>query len=214
MLGVTFGEKHSFHDLKLWLRSYPQISPPKPKKKQVEVMGLDGMLDLSRTLTGYMLYERRTITMEFNILGPRAQWPDIHSDIMDMLHGAEMDVILDDDPEYCYTGTMEVDAFDPQQAVSVVKITADVEPYKTKLEVTRRSYTVSGSLTTAIFSARKPVIPLITASAAMKLTFGGRSHDLKAGANELPDVILQEGENVFTFTGSGTISMEYREGRF
>ena len=84
-------------------------------------MGLDGMLDLSRTLTGYMLYERRTITMEFNILGPRAQWPDIHSDIMDMLHGAEMDVILDDDPEYCYTGTLEVDAFDPQQAVQLYR---------------------------------------------------------------------------------------------
>lgn len=214
MLGITFGDKHSFYDLKLWLRSYPAISPPKPKRKQVEVLGLDGMLDLSKTLTGYMLYERRTITMEFNILAPRAQWPEIHSEIMDMLHGAEMDVILDNDPEFCYTGTLTVDAFDPQQAVSIVKITADVEPYKKKLEVTRRSYTVSGSLTTVIATMRMPVIPLITASDAMQMTFGGRTFDLLPGDNTLPDVILQEDESIVTFTGSGTISMEYREGRF
>lgn len=214
MLGVMLGDKHSFYDLGLWLTKYPEITPPVPKTKYAEVPGADGALDLSKVLTGYMQYNRRTITMEFVILGARIQWPEIHSDIMDLLHGQEMDLILDDDPEFCYTGQLSVQGYDPQKVTSGVTITMDAEPYKTRLEATKQSFTVSGSQTATIVTMRKPVCPLITASAAMKMTFGGVSYSLAAGKNTLPDVIMRQGSNTFTFTGNGTVSFEYREGRF
>lgn len=214
MLGVTFGDKHSFHELGLWLKKYPEITPPVPKTKYVEVMGMDGALDLSKVQTGYMQYHRRTITMEFNILAKRETWPEKHSDIMDLLHGEEMDLILDDDPEYCYTGLLNVSAFDPQKVTSGVTITMDAEPYKTRIGATTKSFTVSGSLTATIDGSRKPVIPTITASAAMQMTYGGAVYSLATGENVLDDVIIRSGRNTFVFEGDGTVAFEYREGRF
>lgn len=215
MLGVTIGKLHSYHDLGLWLKKYPAITPPAPKISYVDVPGADGALDLSKALTGHMTYNRRTITMEFTMLAPRDLWPEKHSDVMDALHGMEMDVILDDDPEYCYTGTMIVSGYDPQKVTSGVTITADVEPYKTRIDPTKRSFTVSGSLTADVTTMRKPVCPRITASAAMQMDFGGKSYSLSAGENVLDDVILRgDAANTFTFTGDGTVTLEYREGRF
>lgn len=214
MLGVTLGDVHSYYDLKLWLKSYPQITPPSPKTKFVDVPGMDGQLNLSKSLTGYMHYDRRTITMEFSILAPRDEWPEIHSDIMDRLHGADLDVILDDDPDFCYTGTAAVKKTDPQKVTSGVTILVDVEPYKTRIEATRRAVTVSGSKTETIQGSKKPVIPMITAGAAMQMAFGGATYALAEGENIFPDVIIREGSNVFTFEGDGTVSLEYREGRF
>lgn len=215
MLGVLLGDKHSFHDYGLWMKSYPVITPPTIKSKYVDVPGADGALDLSRALTGHPLYNRRTITMEFTITAPRVEWPDVHSRIMDDLHGQEVSIILDDDPEYCYTGVISVEGYDPQKVTSGVKILADVEPYKTKLEPTRRTFTVDGSLTTSITVMRKPVIPVITASADMEMTYGATTVDLLAGESIFPDLILRKGvENTFTFKGSGSVTFEYREGRF
>lgn len=214
MLGVTFGDKHSFYELGLWLKKYPEITPPVPKTKYVEVMGMDGALDLSKVQTGHMQYSRRTITMEFSILKPRDEWPEKHSEILDLLHGEEMDLILDDDPEYCYTGVLSVSSFDPQKVTSGVMIVMNAEPYKTRIETTTKDFTVSGSLTATIEGDKKPVIPTVTASSAMQMTFGGLSYSLAKGTNILPDVVIRKGSNTFVFTGSGTVAFEYREGRF
>ena len=214
MLGVTFGDKHSFHELGLWLKKYPEITPPVPKTKFVEVMGADGALDLSKVQTGFIQYNRRTITMEFSILGERETWPEKHSEIMDLLHGEEMDLILDDDPLFCYTGRLSVSGFDPQKVTSGVTIVMNAEPYKTRIEATTQSFTVSGSLAATIEGDRMPVIPTITASSSMQMTFGGIAYSLAAGENILPDVIIRKGSNTFTFEGDGTVAFEYREGRF
>ena len=214
MLGVMLGNKHSFYDLGLLLKSYPKITPPKPQTKFVSVPGRDGALNLSRALTGHMQYDRRTITMEFTIKDQRTDWLDISSGIMDALHGQEMDVILDDDQEFCYTGLLSVEGFDPQKVISDVTITADVEPYKTRINATRMSVSVSGTDAITINGNKKPVCPMITASSAMQMTFAGHAFDLAEGENTFPDVIIREGANIFTFTGSGNVVLEYREGRF
>ena len=133
---------------------------------------------------------------------------------MDALHGEEMEIILDDDPEFCYTGRLSVKGYDPQKVTSGVTITANVEPYKTRIEPTKTTMTVSGSLTETIIGSKKPVMPIITASSAMEMTFGGSTYSLAAGENSFPDVVIRSGSNVFTFTGNGTVILEYREGRF
>lgn len=215
MLGVMIGNTHSFYDLGLYLAKYPEITPPVPKFKTVDVPGADGALDLSRVLTGYMQYNRRTITMQFTIMKAREEWPDVHSEIMDLLHGREMSITLDDDPEFCYMGTLSVNGYDPQKVTSSVIITMDAEPYKTKIEPTRKTFTVSGSLKESIIVMRKPVCPLITAESAMQMNFNGQTYDLAEGDNTFPDVILRgDAENIIEFTGDGSVTLEYREGRF
>ena len=215
MLGVMFGKKHSYYDLGIWLTKYPEISPPTPKTSFVDVPGRDGALNMSKVLTGHMMYNRRTMQLEFAILAPRMMWPDVHSDIMDTLHGLETTIILDDDPEYMYTGTLAVQAYDPGKVTSGVTITADLDPYKKRLTDTIKTFTVDGTKTAAISVERMPTVPVIAASAAMTMTFGGVTYSLQAGENEFPDVIMRSGDyNTFTFTGSGDVSLKYREGRF
>lgn len=215
MLGVMFGKAHSFYDMRLWMTKYPAISPPTPKARFVDVPGKDGALNMSRVLTGHMQYERRTIQLEFVIMEPRETWPEKHSEIMDALHGLDTSIILDDDPEYMYTGTLMVSGYDPQKVTSGVTITANVEPYKLRRQTTKRTYQVDGSLEATIRVERMPVTPAITASGDMTMEYGGVTYPLSAGENLIPDVILRHDQaNTFTFTGSGDVTLEYREGRF
>lgn len=213
MLGVMLGKLHSYFDLGMLLKRYPQISPPEPKTKTVDIPGADGVLDLSRALTGRLQYKRRTIQMDYTLLARREHWSEMHSRILDALHGKVLDIILDDDPEYCYTGSVTVQGYDPGKVTSDVTIRADVEPYKTRISPTRVSIDVSGSKAATIQGSRKPVCPVIRSSAGMQMACGGKTYALCEGENQIDDILLTEGANAFSFTGDGTVVLEYREGR-
>ena len=215
MLGVTFGGKHSYNDMGLLLKSYPVITPPSPKTKHVDILGADGALDLSKVLTGYLQYNRRTITMEFSIMAPREDWPAKHSEIMDALHGEEMQIVLDDDPNYCYTGILSVEGFDPQKVTSGVKITADVEPYKLRKTMTSRIVPCRGTRTETIAGGKMPTVPtIISSTSTVSMSFGGKAYTLQTGENIFPDIVLRNGDNIFTFSGTSDIEIIWREGRF
>ena len=50
MNGVIFNEKHTHRDWGLLLRRRPQISPPAPKTKLIQVPGSDAIIDLTCNL--------------------------------------------------------------------------------------------------------------------------------------------------------------------
>lgn len=133
MLGVLFGDKHTYWDWGLILKSYPDISPPAPKTKIIQVPGSDVVIDLTETLTGGVVYEPRTLSFEFTLMDKRSQWPTTYSDILESLHGRRMDIVLDDDPDYCYTGRVAVDSLDADKRTATLRITAEVEPYKREI---------------------------------------------------------------------------------
>lgn len=213
MLGVTIGGKHTWWDWGLVLRQYPEISPPSPKTKIISIPGADGVLDLTTALTGYVLYENRTITFEFTIIKHRDMWAATYSEILDHLHGRELKIIMDDDREYSYKGRVTVKNHSPEKTTAGITLIADVEPYKTRQIAEKRSVTITESGTLTIMGKRKPVIPTITTTADMQMAFKGRTYSLTAGENRLPEVVMLEGKNVFSFTGTGTVTFEYREGR-
>lgn len=217
MLGVTFGNKHTYWDWGLLLKSYPVISPPEPKTKMVDVPGTDGSLDLSEALTGHVQYETRKIKFEFVTKISRSEWPSICSEIYDYLHGMVRDIIMDDDPDYCYTGRVKIEKREVVKTVTMeITVESEVEPFKTKLFGTSayRGMNVDGNLNVSVHGARKPVVPTFNASAEMQMLFNGNTYTLPQGDSQFPDVVIREGDNAFTFTGNGTVSIEYREGRF
>ena len=130
MQGVTFGNKHSYREWGLLLKTRPVISPPKPKTKLVQVPGSDVVIDLTETLTGNVHYEPRTIKCEFWVVDGRLKWSAVYSSILDELHGKRLQIIMDDDPNYYYIGRVSVDSWESEQAASTIVITAEVEPYK------------------------------------------------------------------------------------
>lgn len=130
MQGVTFGGKHTYRDWGLLLREHPVVSPPVPKTKLVEIPGADGHIDLSEVLTGQIHYEMREITCNFTMMGQRDGWHSLYSQILNHLHGLIMEITLDHDQEYFYTGRAEVSDWNPGQTVAEMTIKATVAPHK------------------------------------------------------------------------------------
>lgn len=130
MQGVNFNGKHSYWDWGLILSEAPVVSPPKPKEKLVDVPGADGSLDLTETLTGKVQYEMRDITFKFTMMISRERWPEMYSEILAHLHGKVVEITLDNDQDYFYTGRAKIDKWEPGQAVAEMTIKAKVAPYK------------------------------------------------------------------------------------
>ena len=131
MQGVTFGDKHSYFDWGLLQKTYPVVSPPEPKTKLVEVPGSDAVIDLTEHHTGKVHYEQRKITCVFTLLGDPEKQNSVYTDILNYLQWKRLDIVLDNDPEYYYTGRVSISKWETKHLCANVTLTATVEPYKT-----------------------------------------------------------------------------------
>ena len=129
--GVTFNNRHTFFDFGLLTKKTPVISPPKPKTKLVEVFGSDGVIDLTRSLTGKVHYQQRQIVCEFVLLGDPEKQNNVYTEVLNHIQGKQTKITLDCDPEYYYDGIAEITKWKPGQFSATMEITATVEPYKT-----------------------------------------------------------------------------------
>jgi hypothetical protein len=131
-----FGNKHSYWNWGLMLRSAPKITSPAPKTHYVDIPGAHGSVDLTEALTGKVQYKNRRITLEFVTMAGREDWSAIYSDILAELHGQMKDIRLDDDHMHLYRGRVTVG--DPERAKNVItiKMTAEVEPFKKSIDGT------------------------------------------------------------------------------
>ncbi len=114
--------------------SRPSVNPPKTRTRHVTVPGRDGTLDYTQAMGG-IYYENRTGTWEFAVyhevnesLG--MSWADVYSDILTNLHGQELQVFLEDEPEYFYTGRVMVKEWKSDKWFSTVILEYDLDPYK------------------------------------------------------------------------------------
>ena len=85
MQTVTFGTKNSYDDFGLILTD-KEIGFPEPKLEQIDLAGMDGVLDLSESLTDDIKYATRTLTFTFTVIDPIRRWSGIISDIAKMPH--------------------------------------------------------------------------------------------------------------------------------
>lgn len=235
MNGVTFGDKHSYRDWGLILKSRPAISPPSPKTLYIDIPGSDGVLDLTESLTGDVKFENRTITCEFNVIDSRKRWSNIYSEILDYLHGQRIKIILDEDPTYYYVGRFQVNEWKSDKVTSLITIEGNVEPYKSEVcgslddwewdsfnfetGIIRqwKDLTVEDSLTITIVGTRKTVVPSFIVqsndSSGMTVTFDGRTYNLSDGVNRVVNINIKQETQTLVFTGNGTVSIDYRGGR-
>ena len=130
MQGVIMGDKHTYRDWGLLLKSRPEVSPPRPKLKLIDVPGSDNVIDLTQSLTGQVHYEQRTISFEFITMAERERWSSLYSDILKTLHGKSVRIIMDDDPNFYYTGRVMAGNLEPDKKMAVLRMEAKVEPYK------------------------------------------------------------------------------------
>ena len=212
MKGITFNNIHSYTEWGLLLTSQ-EVGSPSIKLEEVDKQGADGRLDFTDYFSG-VKYDNRTLKFEFstNSLTP-AEFLELVSDIQDKLHGQLMKVVLDDDTGYFYRGRVKVGDFSWTKWLGKVVVEVEAEPYKLKKQLTTVVKAVTGTASITLTNSRKPVVPQITTTASMTVAFNGSVWAVGAGTSKIPELQLEEGDNVLTVTGTGNITFEYQEGR-
>ena len=227
--GVKFGNYHSFRDFGLYPKSKMIVAPPKVREVYVEVAGADGSLDLTEALVGRPNFDSRESKFEFTVMN-RERWDSVYTSLMNSIHGRDMHVVLDDDPYWYYDGRVQVDAFSTNKHTATIVVTGFFDPYKKSLvgnslmwlwdtfnfetDVARdyAELVVDGTLTTTIVGSKMPVTPVIEVSSNMTLLFNGTTYQLTAGRNRIAGMTLVDQEYQMTFTGDGTVSVEFEIG--
>lgn len=228
MDGVTFGTKHSYNDFGLILSS-KVISLPKAKTKTQEVPGADGVIDLTECLTDDIKYSNRNLQFTFTVIDPMASFSAVLSEVTNYLHGRKMRIYMDWDRNYYYEGRCSVNQFKTDKRTSKIVIDCDCDPYKIEKNspsdpwlwdtfsfvdgiIYQNKVTVSGTKTVLLINRRKIVSPTFICTAQMTVTFDGVTYNLPQGTRTILDIRLQEGENLVTFIGTGTVQIDYKGG--
>lgn len=121
---------NTWEDWFLLPASRPLFNPPKIRKRTLEIPGRDGLLDLSKSDTGYSVFENSEGSWEFIVENDHEDWAVLYSRIMNQIHGADVKLILEDDPFYYRPGSVSVNQWVSDAAYSKITIDYSVEPYK------------------------------------------------------------------------------------
>lgn len=210
MNGITFGDYHSYYDLKLLL-AHKEIGSPAVKTNKVDIPGADSSLDLT-DFFGEPKYEDVTHKFEFSTIEPNSDFMTQFSTIKNAIHGKKVRIILDDDPTFFYLGRCHVYSFTSAKGVGTISVECECEPYKYKLNKTVVTQAVDGTKVITLTNSRKRAVPSITTTAAMTIAFGDGIWTPSAGTFTIPELELVEGDNNVPVTGVGNITFTWQEG--
>lgn len=229
MNGVKFGDKHSYFDFDLILTN-KEIQYPDPKTEKVDVMGMDGELDLTNVLGDTVKFHNRKLSFTFTLIkNSQKEFANSLTEIANYLHGNKFRIVIDSDSEYYYVGRCTINKFKTDKRTSTIQIDVDAEPYKYEVipenkrwlwnpfsfengVIPNTEISITGSKELHLKNLKKVVIPKITCSVPMTLTIDGKTYNLKSGENLIHEIKLHEGDNLVTVTvesGTGTIKFEY-----
>lgn len=212
MNGVYFDDFHSFYDMNLILNS-KQIGAPAVKKKEVEIPGADGTLDLTEWF-GLVHYQSRTLSFTFTTAEPRFELLNVFSDVQNLLHGKRVRVTLDDDPDFYYIGRASLSPFKIDKVLGVFSVDVDCKPYKYKILPTVVEISVIGSKSVKFNNLNKRVFPVFKTTGNIQIIHNGYSYSLQAGKETVfTEVYFDEGETEITFSGNATVTVTYQEGK-
>lgn len=224
MIGVKFGNKHSWNDFGMILSS-KEISPPQVQKNELKIPVRDGSIDLTTAITDAVKYYDRKITLNFTVI--ESKWESTMSQVMEYLHGQRMQIILDDDSAFYYVGRVEVNKWTSKKRIGTIVIECTVEPFKYDILSSAVDWEwdifdfeegiinetggliVNGTTTITLICRKKRMFPTFTASANMTVTFEGETFNLTKGTQKVYDIFLVEGNNELTFKGNGTVTIDY-----
>lgn len=200
-----------------WTLSSWSFPEPDYQSNLVTVPGRDGPLDLSTALTGTPRYGSRTLTATLECSeGTRVDRLILVHDIINRLDGLRMDIVLPDDPTRYVTGRVSVKMNYCDAVHASVTVTAVCDPWKFNKLETVAELTVTTEKRVAALSntGRRTVIPDVIVSgegASVSLSCDSGSWNLNTGSYRLLDLRLEPGLMLLTYSGSGEITISYRE---
>lgn len=213
MRGVQFGEYHTADDWNLILNA-KKIDTPEPKVIKVKVDGRDGDLNLSRALTGTMKFENREASFTFIVTeGTQTEREALISEITNLIHGNELQIIEPDDLDHYLIGECSVDDVHNDRAYGSFTINADCEPYRYAIQEVERLLTLNSTEVEILLNntGRKTLTPTLVVSDKANISFGTSKVALSRGTYKLTDLTLSPGVTPVKISGSGSLTISYRE---
>lgn len=212
MKGILFDALHSFRDLGLILGK-KELGTPPVKEEKTDIPGADGDLDQTEFF-GDVKYGNATHRFEFTA-NQQGDFPALYSRVKNVLHGRKKRIILDDDPLYFYRGRCHVTKHTDEKGIATIDVECDCEPYKKKIDQTVSAHVINGTHTITLTNGRLRAVPEVqirTEAGSLRIEYLGNIWDLGAGSYTLPELELQEGDNLVTVSGAGTVSFIWQEG--
>ena len=213
MRGVTIifndEEIHTGNDLDL-VQEKKEIGKPEIQTFTAEVPGRNGLVNLTKGLTGRVMYYNRSISIQYFGTGKRSHLLDLDA-TMSRYHGQMIRIIDDDYPDYYYEGEATVST-EIHNAYITITLEIDAYPFRLKVTPTVVSRALNGTATIYVTNESAEVIPTITVTAETTIKFNNRTMVLSAGVYTIESFVLVGGLNTFEVTGTGTIKIEYQEG--
>lgn len=125
---IIISGKNTYGEWEMYPTSRPHVAPPEVKTSYVDLPGADGGLDYTDLLTGEPRYGYRKGSWEF-LLIPQDRWAAVYRSLVNFLHGKQHTVILEDDPNYVYTGRLSVNEWQSAAHNSLITIDYILEPF-------------------------------------------------------------------------------------
>lgn len=202
-------ETHTGYDLDL-VQEEKKIEKPEVQTYTVKVPGRNGLLNLTKGLTGKVTYYNRALSFQYFGAGSRSRLLEL-DDEFSKYHGQTIRIVDDDHPEHYYEGEATVDTEIHGNYITIV-LEVDAQPFRLKRELTRVSQEIAGAATVRLVNESIEAIPVITVTAETSITYGETTITLNAGTHTVDALTLRAGVNVFEVSGTGTITIEYQEG--
>lgn len=237
ILVVSTGDSYHTHDdWELTIENNDYIGDPVVETKYLDVMGRHGRLDYSTSLTGRPVYKSRPINMQMAGLRESIRWDIEISKLRNILHGQLVRVYFDNDGSHYYEGRMYLQEQDHEQKLGKCTLSMpEALPHKYDAASSIEDYdwdtfdfeedtdryigtlTIVDSYELVIPEGNEPVVPVINVTRITSDTLtvtssdNNRTYTLVRGRNRFPSLVCAGANEVtFTFTGSGTLNVDYR----
>ena len=217
--GMTFGvggyHKHTWTDWSLLPVSIPTFAPAVPALSLETVPGASGAIDYTEALTGAVPFQNRQGSFEFIVL-PDQAYETAKSEIAQFLAGKTLNCILDDDPNYFYSGRFWVNDAASNRGYGTIVISYEVDPYKYSVATVNLSNVWSYNLNalkyhvieldtseslTLINPSATGVKMKVTTTAGISISKGGTTESCPEGT-KTTTMALSSGSNSLTITGA------------
>lgn len=228
MLGIKKGNKHSYKDFGVTIKS-KSIGSPKKNKIKETVPFMNGSYDFS-SLYGGQTYGERSLQYVFNIIGQTKSHMNMKKiNLLNWLHQGSKEPIYDDAiPGYYFLAECEDDDFKESGNTGELTVTFAAYPFKIcsyeegniawddfnfELDVLQETkFDINGVKNVKIHNVGATNIsPEVICSNQMEVTKGNVTYKFNPGTSKDYRFELSIGENNMTVKGNGSIEFRFRK---
>ncbi len=227
---VKTGEEKRLSEWGLILENSMPQETPEVKTYNVDVPGAHGTLDLSEGLWG-LRFEDRKLPFVLGGVQKKKRWPSVYSAFLNAYHGQRVEVTLDIDPNWYYKGRLYIrGSLERTARIGKMECELIADPFKygrqSSLEPWKwdsfsfvngviRNYgniEINGSMEFSVIGCEHNVTPaFLLLSGVINISFKGITHQMISGRNMFYDFELEPGQNLFTFTGTGRMAIDFKD---